>query len=246
MTDVAIPAEGTAVQAEKGEVARERRRYDRSIVEGPLQSAVWRLAWPTMLANVIGGMQGIVDHIMVGHYVGYTGNAAIGVSWQIFLVVIAFIMSLFIGMGVLGARFAGAGDEAMVGRTVYQAFLTAIGLSIGIMAPLGYFLSPILLDLVHAPPQVKGEALPFIRIMFGFSAGMLIFYMLGGALRSAGDARTPMVLGISITLLNIGLNVILIRGAGPIPAFGTAGAAMGTSIAGGTVALYSLWKLTHG
>ena len=42
--------------------------------------AVWRLAWPTMLQNVIGGLQGIVDHVMVGHFVGYTGNAAIGVS----------------------------------------------------------------------------------------------------------------------------------------------------------------------
>jgi putative MATE family efflux protein len=226
--------------------APERRRYDRSIVEGPLRPAVWKLAWPTMLANIIGGMQGIIDHVMVGHFVGYTGNAAIGVSWQIFLVVIAFIMSLFTGMGVLVARFAGAGDEAMVDRTVYQAFLTAIGLSIGILAPVGYFLSPYLLDIVHATPTVKAEALPFIRIMFGCSSGMLIFFMLGGALRSAGDARTPMVLGIAMTVLNIALNIVLIRGLGPIPAFGTTGAAMGTSIAGGTVALYALWKLTRG
>lgn len=224
----------------------ERRRYDRSIIEGALGPAVWRLAWPGMLANIIGGMQGIVDHVMVGHFVGYTGNAAIGVSWQIFLVVIAFIMSLFTGMGVLVSRFAGAGDEAMVDRTVYQAFLTAIGLSIGILAPVGYFLSPYLLDLVHATPAVKAEALPFIRIMFGFSSGMLIFFMLGGALRSAGDARTPMVLGIVMTILNIMLNVILIRGMGPIPAFGTTGAAMGTSIAGGTIAVYSIWKLWRG
>jgi Na+-driven multidrug efflux pump len=50
---------------------------------------------------------------------------------------------------------------------------------------------------------------------------MLVFYMLGGALRSAGDARTPMVLGVATTLLNIGLNVVLIRGLGPIPSYGT-------------------------
>jgi putative MATE family efflux protein len=247
MTDVsALPAAVRAAPATPIPAAPERRRYDRSIVEGPLRPAVWKLAWPTMLANIIGGMQGIIDHVMVGHFVGYTGNAAIGVSWQIFLVVIAFIMSLFTGMGVLVARFAGAGDEAMVDRTVYQAFLTAIGLSIGILAPVGYFLSPYLLDIVHATPTVKAEALPFIRIMFGCSSGMLIFFMLGGALRSAGDARTPMVLGIAMTVLNIALNIVLIRGLGPIPAFGTTGAAMGTSIAGGTVALYALWKLTRG
>ncbi len=144
-------------------------RYDRSIVEGPLRPAVWKIAWPTMLTNVIGGLQGMVDHALVGNLVGFKANAAIGVSWQIFLVVIVFISSLFTGMSVLVARFAGAGDEEKVNRTVYQAFLTAIFISLGIMAPIGYFVSPALLNLVNAAPDVKAEALPFLRIMFVFS-----------------------------------------------------------------------------
>jgi putative MATE family efflux protein len=236
MTDVSTPADPP----------QNKGRYDRSIVEGPLGPAVWKIAWPTMLTNIIGGLQGIVDHVLVGHLVGFTGNAAIGVSWQIILVVIIFISSLFTGMSVLVARFAGAGDENKVDRVVYQAFLTALFLSLGIMAPIGYFASPGLLDLVNAAPAVKSEALPFLRIMFVFSSGMLVFYMLSGALRSAGDARTPMILGIAVTVLNLLLNVILIRGLGPSPAFGTAGAAKGTVIASGLLALYSLWKLWSG
>jgi len=86
-----------------------------------------------MLQNVIAGLQGIIDHTLVGHLVGHQANAAIG-----------------------------------------------------------YFLAPQLLDLVRAAPEVKAEALPYIRIMFVFSFGMLIFFMLGGALRAAGDARTPL------------------------------------------------------
>ena len=78
-----------------------------------------------------------------------------------------------------------------------------------------------LLDLVNATPAVRAEALPFLRTMFLFSIGMLMFFMLGGALRAAGDARTPLRLGIAMTVLNLVLNVVLIRGAGPIPAFGT-------------------------
>jgi len=222
------------------------RRYDRSIVEGPLRAAVWKIAWPTMLTNIIGGLQGIVDHALVGNFVGYTGNAAIGVAWQIFIIVIVFIMSLFTGMSVLVARFAGAGDEEKVDRVVYQAFLTAMGISVGIMAPIGYFVSPWLLDLVNAAPAVKAEALPFLRIMFLFSSGMMIFFMLSGALRSAGDARTPMQLGIALTVLNIVFNVLLIRGLGPVPAFGTKGAAMGTCVASGLLAVYSMMKLWRG
>jgi putative MATE family efflux protein len=224
----------------------ERRRYDRSIVDGPIAPAVWRIAWPTMVTNVIGGIQGMIDHALVGNFVGYAGNAAIGVSWQIFLVVIVFMSSVFTGMSVLVARFTGAGDEEKVDRTVYQAFLTAMGLSFGILAPIGYFAAPALLDFVNASPAVKHEALPFLRIEFVFSGGMLIFFMLGGALRSAGDAKTPMRLGIALTVLNIAFNIILIRGLGPIPAFGTKGAAIGTSLASGLVAAYALFKLWGG
>src|SRR5919108_213006 len=223
-----------------------KRRYDRSIVEGPLRPAVWKIAWPTMLTNVIGGLQGMVDHALVGNLVGFKANAAIGVSWQIFIVVIVFISSLFTGMSVLVARFAGAGDEEKVNRTVYQAFLTSIFISLGVMAPIGYFVSPALLNFVNAAPDVQAEALPFLRIMFVFSIGMMIFFMLSGALRSAGDARTPMLLGVSMTVLNLVLNVVLIRGLGPIPAFGTKGSAMGTCIASGLIAIYALWRLWTG
>src|SRR5918998_3890561 len=123
--------------------------FDRSLIEGPISPAVWKLAWPTMLQNVIAGLQGIIDHALVGHLVGYTGNAAIGVSLQIFIVVIVFLNSLFTGMSVLVARFAGADEPDKVNRTVYQAFLTAAGLSV-VLATVGYFASPALLELVNA------------------------------------------------------------------------------------------------
>ena len=220
-----------------------RRRFDRSIVEGPIASAVWKIAWPTVLQNAIGGLQGIIDHAMVGHYVGFTGNAAIGVSWQIFLVIIVFITSLFTGMGVLVARFAGANEPDKVNRTVYQAFLTAVVIAVGIMAPIGYAFAPRLLELVNATPEVRAEALPYLRTMFSFSIGMLLFFMLGGALRAAGDARTPLRLGALMTVLNISLNVVLIAGYGPFPALGTFGAALGTVIASGIVSLIAIWLI---
>jgi putative MATE family efflux protein len=226
--------------------ARPPRTFDRSIVDGPILPAVWKIAWPTVLQNAIGGLQGIVDHVLVGHFVGYTGNAAIGVSWQIFLVVIVFISSLFTGMGVLVARFAGANDAERVNRTVYQAFITALVLSLGVLAPLGYALSPTLLTLVNATPAVRAEALPFLRLMFTGSIGLLMFFMLSGALRAAGDARTPLRLGVAMTVLNFSLNMVFIRGAGPIPAFGTLGAAMGTVIASLSVSSVALYLLCAG
>jgi putative MATE family efflux protein len=225
---------------------RAPKPFDRAIVDGPIARAVWRLAWPTMLQNVIGGLQGIVDHAMVGHFVGYTGNAAIGVSFQIFLVLMVFVSSLFTGMSVLVARFAGAGDAEKVGRTVYQAFIASIALCLGVLAPVGWVLAPSLLRLVNATAEVQAEALPYLRIMVVFSFGLFLFFMFGAALRSAGDARTPLRLALVLTVLNVVLNVIFIRGLGPIPAFGTAGAAMGTVVAGAVVTGIAVYLLLSG
>jgi putative MATE family efflux protein len=102
-----------------------------------------------------------------------------------------------------------------------------------------------LLELVNAEPAVQAEALPFLRLMFVASLGMMLFFMLGGALRAAGDAQTPLRLGVALTLLNIGLNLVLIPGFGPVPRLGTMGAAIGTTLAGTLVsgyAVYRLWK----
>src|SRR5206468_130401 len=212
------------------------QQFDRSIVEGPLGPAVWRLAWPTMLQNAIAGLQGIIDHVMVGHFVGYTGNAAIGVSWQIIIVVIVFISSLFTGMGVFVARFAGANQPEKVNRVVYQAFLTAIAFS-ALMAVVGYFASPVLLDIVNAAPEVQREAMPFLRAMFIGILGLVMFFMLSGAFRAAGDPQTPLRLGVTMTVLTVGFNLVL------IPALGTVGAALGTIASSTIVAIYGVRRL---
>jgi len=215
-----------------------RKTFDRSIIEGPLRPAVWRLAWPTMLQNLIAGLQGIIDHAMVGHFVGYTANAAIGVSWQIIIVVIVFCTSVFTGMAVLVARFAGANEPDKVNRVVYQAFLTAAGLAI-VLGAAGWIAAPGLLDLVNAAPDVQAEALPFLRTMFVGFMGMMMFFMLSGAFRAAGDPHTPLRLGIAMTVLTIVFNVVL------IPALGTVGAAYGTVASSTLVSVYGIWRLTR-
>jgi putative MATE family efflux protein len=215
-----------------------QKTFDRSLVDGPIGPAVWKLAWPTMLQNMIAGLQGVIDHAMVGHFVGYAANAAIGVSWQIIIVVIVFGTSVFAGMGVLVARFAGQNDSDKVNRVVYQAMLTAAGMSI-IMGAVGWFLAPSLLGLVRAAPEVRTEALPFLRVVLAGIIGMMLFFMLSGAFRAAGDPRTPLRLGIAMTALTVILNVMF------IPAFGTIGAAYGTVLSSTIVSAFGLWRMSR-
>ena len=140
-----------------------------------------------------------------------------------------FVTSVFTGMAVLVARFAGANEPDKVNRVVYQAFLTAAGLAV-VLGALGWMAAPALLDLVNAAPDVQAEALPFLRTMFVGFIGMMMFFMLSGAFRAAGDPHTPLRLGVAMTVLTIAFNVVL------IPMFGTVGAAYGT-VASSTLGL---------
>jgi putative MATE family efflux protein len=230
---ILVPGSGPVPAAAEPKPAQ---RFDRSLVEGPIGPAVWGLAWPAMLQNIIAGLQGIIDHVLVGNFVGYRANAAIGVSWQIIIVVIVFIASLFTGMGVLVARFAGANEPEKVNRVVYQAFLTAAGLAV-LMGAVGYLASPVLLDVVHAAPEVQREALPFLRAMFLGIFAMMVFFLLSGAFRAAGDARTPLRLGVMTTVLTIAFNVVL------IPRLGTLGAALGTIASSVVAAVFGVWRI---
>src|SRR5256884_1589387 len=74
---------------------------DRSIVEGPLARAVWMLAWPTMLQNLIGGLPGRVDHAPGGHLVGDPRHAARRVPSHILLPVHPFLVSRVTRVGGL-------------------------------------------------------------------------------------------------------------------------------------------------
>jgi putative MATE family efflux protein len=141
-------------------------------------------------------------------------------------------------MGVLVARFAGANDPQKVNRVVYQAFLTAAGLSIT-LGVIGWFLAPSLLDLVNAAPEVKTEALPFLRTVLLGILGMMLFFMLSGAFRAAGDSRTPLRLGVTMTVFTIVLNVIL------IPKYGTIGAGIGTVVSSILAAALGLWQMSR-
>jgi Na+-driven multidrug efflux pump len=75
--------------------------------------------------------------------------------------------------------------------------------------------------------------------MFMGIFGLMMFFMLSGAFRAAGDPQTPLRLGVAMTILTVAFNVVL------IPAFGTIGAALGTIASSTLVAIYGMWRVTR-
>jgi len=205
--------------------------FDRDIVSGSVLRSVWKLTWPVTLLNLVNGLHQLVDHVLIGHFVSSesnAANAAVGVAWQVFLVIVVFIASIFHGMNVLLARYAGRQDRDNLGLVFYQSFLGCLYILVGIVAPAGYLLAPYLLDFVNAPPSVQEHALPYLRVLFVCGAPLFMMFLMTGAFQASGDPKTPLVLGILATILNIALSAGLITGFGPFPYLGAVGAAVGT------------------
>ncbi|MFP6615710.1 MAG: MATE family efflux transporter, partial [Candidatus Hydrogenedentota bacterium] len=128
--------------------------------------SVWKIAWPVVITQLIAGIHGIVDQIMIGHYVGKEGIAGVGISWQLFLVVLVFLSSLFHGMNIHIARYSGRRDHESVNRVFFETLKASLFLLVFVIGPVGYLIAPTLLGWIQAESDVQAHALPYLRLLF--------------------------------------------------------------------------------
>ena len=225
------------------------KRFDEEIVSGNVLNSLWKLTWPLVLLNLINGMHGFIDQVLIGHFVpgeNNEGNAAIGVAWQLFIVMVVLIASISHGMNVLIARHAGRQDRKMVSTIFFDAFLSGAFFLIGIVAPLGYLFSPQLLHFIGVEETVYRLSLPYLRLLFIFNWTLFLMILLTGAFQAAGEPK----LALMLNMLNAGLNIVisfaLITGLGIFPSLGVIGAGIGTVLAPGISLLLAFYLMLRG
>ena len=108
----------------------------------------------------------------------------------------------------------------------------------------GWWLTPAILRLLATPAEALRLATDYLRVIFVAVPVMNAFAFAMAALRGAGDSKTPFKFMALAVLLDVALNPLLIRGAGPIPAFGIAGSALATLIAQ-VISFATLLALLH-
>lgn len=226
--------------------ARSVPTFDDDIVSGSIFQSIWKIAWPVIITQLVAGVHSIVDHILVGHYVGYKGQAGIGASWQLFLVIVVFLSSLFYGMNIFIAQYAGRRDHESVNELWSQVLLTSFYLLVFVVAPGGYFLTPHMLNWIATPPDVQAHALPYLRIMFTCSAPIFLMFVLNWAFQASGNPKIPMYLGVLTTAVNVVVSYLFITGVGPFPELGTPGAAVGTTFAPLPSVCIAFWLIFKG
>jgi putative MATE family efflux protein len=221
-------------------------KFDEEIVSGGTFRSIWKVAWPVIVTQLIANVHGVIDHVMVGHKAGFEGQAAIGASWMLFLVVVVFLSSLFQGMNILVAQYVGRKDSTAVNHIAYHTFLACAYLLFFVVAPAGYLLAPYMLDLMDVLPEIREHALPYLRVLFVVNAPLFFMFLLGGVLQSSGNMKFPMALGIATAATHIGVSYVLINGVGPFPELGTVGAAVGTVLGPLPSVLIGLWLILSG
>jgi putative MATE family efflux protein len=200
------------------------------LTEGSIPRALLFFALPILLGNVLQSLNGSVNAVWVGHYLGQAAFAATGNANVVMFMLSGVIIGFSMATTVMVAQCIGAGNRAEAKRVVgtSAAFFLALSVTLGV---LGWAATPPLLRLLHTPADAVAAALTYMRILFLAFPAICAFFFLMAALRGSGDSKTPFrYLALSVAL-DIVLNPLLIFGAGPVPRLGIAGSAIATLIA---------------
>lgn len=220
-----------------------RKRQD--LTQGPIMGTLLAFAIPTLLSNVLQSLNGSINTIWVGRFLGETALAATSNAF----IIVFLLFSLIFGFGMAATVMVGQSFGRHDLENARRAFGSALGFCIVfalIIAVIGWRYSPQILSIMGTPHEAYGLAQEYLRVIFVSMPGVMIFVMLMMGLRGSGDSMTPLWFMIVNVVLDIVFNPLLILGVGPFPTLGIAGSAWATVIStyGALIALvvYVYWR----
>ena len=215
------------------------RKPTRDLTEGGILRNIWHISLPIVVGNMLQNTFNIVDMIFVGK-LGPAAIAAVGMSGVIMGTLYVAIFGIYMGTTAMVARFIGAKEKTKAENVAMQSVILGLFCYVFILIA-GYTLAGPMLKGLGASEEVLTHGVGYIRVMFIGSIMMILSFILGSALRAAGDALTPMVILAISTVLNICLDPLLIFGLWGLPELGVAGSAVATVIARAIGVFILLW-----
>jgi putative MATE family efflux protein len=207
-------------------------------LEGPIGTALLRLAVPIILGNLLQTGYQLTDAFWVGR-LGGTAVAAVAVSFPVTFLVIALGAGLAIAGATLSAQYMGAGRQDMVNHVAAQTMLM-VAITSAVMGAAGYLLSPYLLEMIGVAPDVYQGALGFMHVSFIGIIFIFLYGMFQALMRGVGETKVPLVIVLGTVILNFILDPLFIFGFGWLPAQGVMGAALATLTTQGLAAVLGI------
>ena len=197
----------------------------KNMTTGKPMRLILEFAVPLLIGSVFQQIYNFVDIIIVGRYLGEQALAGVGSTGNLTFFLLALIMGLCNGAGIIVAQCFGAGDYARMRRAV-TAIIWVAGILTVIVAVLGVCGNTFFLTLLSVPEDVIGYSEEYLKIIYMFVAGSVAYNGCSAILRSFGDSRTPLYALILASVLNIVLDLVFVI----VFAMGVSGVAFATVI----------------
>ena len=204
----------------------------RKMTQGSIARHLIAYALPLILGNLFQLTYNAVDSIVIGKFAGENALAAVSAANPVMTIVILGVSGVSIGASVLMSRFYGAGDEDALRREVATTIVFGAIASLVVFA-VGWPLSGPVLRLMNVPDEILEMATRYLQVIFVGFLFTFQYNILAAALRSVGDSRTPVVYLALASVMNAGLDVLLVAGL----RWGVVGAGVATVAAEGISAL---------
>ena len=195
-------------------------------------------ALPMILGNLFQQFYTTVDSIIVGQFVGEDALAAIGASYSLTTVFIMIAIGGGIGASVIISQYLGADLLNKMKTSIYTALISFLSVSI-LLGLVGLLLSKAILLGLNTPENILADAMLYLRIYFLGLPFLFMYNILSSIFNALGNSKTPLYLLIFSSILNIVMDLALVRGFG----LGIAGAAIATVFAQGLSAVISFMIL---
>jgi multidrug resistance protein, MATE family len=199
------------------------------VAGSPLGREVRRLAVPAILNSLLMTMVLVVDRVMLGRH-GEASLAAMQIAGPVEWTVWSLFSAFQVGSLARVGRFIGRGDRARATLTARVSLVIALLIGFSIAA-----LTPVILELVQwgsprASPEVALSARAYLSVTLAASPFVLVAATAATILQAAGDTKTPLLVGLCVNVVHVGLNRVLILGAFGIAAVGPKGCGISTAV----------------
>lgn len=208
------------------------------------------LAWPTMMEELMQTTVQYIDTAMVGS-LGTQATAAVGATSTVNWLIGSTVSAVGVGFLSYVSRACGAGDLKRAGKASSQAVLAVLFSGI-FFTVLTLGLSDLIPVWMQVDPDIQKLASQYFFILYSPMLARAAIIIFGTLLRSAGDTKTPMRVGLIVNIINVTLNFLLIYptrqiygftipGAG-LGVIGAAAASAAAFVCGGILITAALWQ----
>ena len=199
---------------------------------------LWRFWIPMMFSVMFQQIYNIADSMIAGKFAGEDALAAVGASYPITIIFMAFAVGMNLGASVVVSRLFGAGDRKGVKCAVTTAFVSSFGLAT-ILTVFGYFFSSNMMEWIHTPQNIMADGILYLKIYVFGMIFLMLYNVCTGAFTALGDSKTPLYFLLGSSAGNIVLDLIFVAQFH----WGVAGVAWATFIAQGISAVLALVTL---